>query len=165
MDVSIRREDLVRGLHLVQGVIERRNTLPILANVLLVPSHFLIFSEIATVLLKILAVVAPVADVLAELALVAADLRAILPDLVGASGLDVLAELLPVSREVPNASGKRHSDDMTLTPEERDIARRSIIDRPDLPRMTNAEKEWQYLQNRNRLRRMKADGSYSEQRA
>jgi hypothetical protein len=70
----------------------------------------------------------------------------------------------PVSREVPNASGKRHSDDMTLTPEERDIARRSIIDRPDLPRMTNAEKEWQYLQNRNRLRRMKADGSYSEQR-
>ncbi len=34
MDVSIRREDLVRGLHLIQGVIERRNTLPILANVL-----------------------------------------------------------------------------------------------------------------------------------
>src|SRR5207237_982422 len=73
---------------------------PILANVLLVPSHFLIFSKIATVLLKIPAVVAPVADILAELALVAAGFRAILPDLVGASGLDVLVELLSVSREL-----------------------------------------------------------------
>jgi DNA polymerase-3 subunit beta len=35
MEVSVRREDLVRGLYLVQGVVERRNTLPILANVLL----------------------------------------------------------------------------------------------------------------------------------
>ena len=35
MEVSVRREDLVRGLHLVQGVVERRNTLPILANVLI----------------------------------------------------------------------------------------------------------------------------------
>jgi DNA polymerase-3 subunit beta len=38
MEVTIRREDLVRGLHLVQGVVERRNTLPILANVLLEPA-------------------------------------------------------------------------------------------------------------------------------
>jgi DNA polymerase-3 subunit beta len=37
MDVSIRREDLVRGLYLVQGVVERRNTLPILSNVLIEP--------------------------------------------------------------------------------------------------------------------------------
>jgi DNA polymerase-3 subunit beta len=35
MEVSVRREDLVRGLYLVQGVVERRNTLPILANVLI----------------------------------------------------------------------------------------------------------------------------------
>ena len=35
MEVSVRREHLVRGLYLVQGVVERRNTLPILANVLL----------------------------------------------------------------------------------------------------------------------------------
>ena len=35
MELSVRREDLVRGLYLVQGVVERRNTLPILANVLL----------------------------------------------------------------------------------------------------------------------------------
>src|SRR5207245_11205705 len=33
MEVTVRREDLVRGLHLVQGVVERRNTLPILSNV------------------------------------------------------------------------------------------------------------------------------------
>ncbi len=38
MEVSVRREDLVRGLYLVQGVVERRNTLPILANVLVEPA-------------------------------------------------------------------------------------------------------------------------------
>ncbi|HLY37627.1 MAG TPA: DNA polymerase III subunit beta [Candidatus Binatia bacterium] len=38
MEVSIKREDLVKGLHLVQGVVERRNTLPILANVLIEPA-------------------------------------------------------------------------------------------------------------------------------
>jgi DNA polymerase-3 subunit beta len=39
MDVSVKREDLVRGLYLVQGVVERRNTLPILSNVLLEPAE------------------------------------------------------------------------------------------------------------------------------
>src|SRR5919204_3716908 len=39
MEVSIRREDLLRGLYLVQGVVERRNTLPILANVLVEPAE------------------------------------------------------------------------------------------------------------------------------
>src|SRR5882724_9703407 len=39
MEVCIRREDLVRGLHLVQGVVERRNTLPILSNVLVEPAE------------------------------------------------------------------------------------------------------------------------------
>jgi DNA polymerase-3 subunit beta len=39
MEVSVKREDLVRGLYLVQGVVERRNTLPILANVLLEPGE------------------------------------------------------------------------------------------------------------------------------
>src|SRR5437867_7435042 len=38
MEVIVRREDLARGLYLVQGVVERRNTLPILANVLLEPA-------------------------------------------------------------------------------------------------------------------------------
>src|SRR2546425_120033 len=38
MEVTVRREDLVRGLYLVQGVVERRNTLPILANVLIEPA-------------------------------------------------------------------------------------------------------------------------------
>ncbi|TMA51083.1 MAG: DNA polymerase III subunit beta [Deltaproteobacteria bacterium] len=36
---ALRREDLVRGLHLVQGVVERRNTLPILSNVLVEPAE------------------------------------------------------------------------------------------------------------------------------
>jgi DNA polymerase-3 subunit beta len=35
MEFSVKRDELVRGLYLVQGVVERRNTLPILANVLL----------------------------------------------------------------------------------------------------------------------------------
>ena len=38
MEVTVRREDLVRGLYLVQGVVERRNTLPILSNVLIEPA-------------------------------------------------------------------------------------------------------------------------------
>ena len=38
MEVTVRREDLVRGLHLAQGVVERRNTLPILSNVLVEPA-------------------------------------------------------------------------------------------------------------------------------
>src|SRR4029078_318988 len=38
MEVSVGREDLVKGLYLVQGVVERRNTLPILAHVLLEPA-------------------------------------------------------------------------------------------------------------------------------
>lgn len=51
------------------------------------------------------------------------------------------------------------SADNTLSAEERDIARRSFSD----PNMTNAQKEYLYLQNRNRYRAMKADGSYSGQ--
>jgi len=39
MEISIKREDLVRGLYLVQGVVERRTTLPILANVLIEPGE------------------------------------------------------------------------------------------------------------------------------
>src|SRR2546421_10279673 len=39
MEVSIRREDLTRGLYLVQGVVERRSTVPILANVLFEPAE------------------------------------------------------------------------------------------------------------------------------
>ncbi|MCW5889377.1 MAG: DNA polymerase III subunit beta [bacterium] len=39
MEVTLKRDDLVRGLHLVQGVVERRTPQPILANVLLEPSE------------------------------------------------------------------------------------------------------------------------------
>src|SRR5262245_1262557 len=38
MEVTVRREDLVKGLYLVQGVVEGRNTLPSLANVLVEPA-------------------------------------------------------------------------------------------------------------------------------
>jgi len=39
MELSVGREELVRGLHLVQGVVERRTTLPILSNVMLEPAE------------------------------------------------------------------------------------------------------------------------------
>src|SRR2546425_8216368 len=39
MEFTVRRDDLVRGLYLVQGVVERRNTLPILTNVLVEPAE------------------------------------------------------------------------------------------------------------------------------
>jgi DNA polymerase-3 subunit beta len=39
MEVSVKREELVRGLYLVQGVVERRNTQPILAHVLIEPAE------------------------------------------------------------------------------------------------------------------------------
>ena len=35
MELSIERNELLAGLYLVQGVVERRTTIPILANVLL----------------------------------------------------------------------------------------------------------------------------------
>ena len=38
MECSIKREDLVQSLYLVQGVVERRNTQPILAHVLIEPA-------------------------------------------------------------------------------------------------------------------------------
>jgi hypothetical protein len=60
-------------------------------------------------------------------------------------------------------SGK-HRAETTLTPEEVDIAHRSFVDRPDMPRMTNAEKEWTFLQNKLRHQQMLCDGSYSGQK-
>ena len=65
----------------------------------------------------------------------------------------------PPSRDAPAVSGHR-SQDNTLTAAEREIARNSFGD----PNMSNAEKEFLYLQNRKKYRRMLADGSYSEQR-
>ena len=65
----------------------------------------------------------------------------------------------PVSRNIPSASGRR-PDNNTLSPEERDIARRSFIDHPGQPNLTDAQIYWR---NREKYRRMKADGSYSDQ--
>lgn len=71
----------------------------------------------------------------------------------------------PVSRAVPSySSGKPVSNRMTLSPEERDIAHRSFVDRPDLPKLSNEQREYIYAKNKLRYQEMKADGSYSEQR-
>jgi hypothetical protein len=62
----------------------------------------------------------------------------------------------PVSRNIPMASGGTFRPNNTLTAEERDIARRSF----SAPDMTNEQKEYLYLLNRERLRRMRQDGTY-----
>jgi hypothetical protein len=69
----------------------------------------------------------------------------------------------PVQRSAPTMSGKPRTSG-TLTAEEREMAHAAIPDRPDLPKLTNAQKEFMYLQNREKYQRMKADGTYSEQR-
>jgi hypothetical protein len=71
----------------------------------------------------------------------------------------------PVSREAPMPSGKRREDTtVTLTPEDVDMAHRSFVDRPDMPRMSNAEKEYSYWLQKKRYLGMKASGEYSEQK-
>jgi len=69
----------------------------------------------------------------------------------------------PVAREIPGSNGRRGDGAVTLSPEERDIARRSIMDHPGQPNLTNAEKEYLYAQNKLKLARMKRDGTYSDQ--
>ena len=73
----------------------------------------------------------------------------------------------PVVRDTaPSMSGRRtsRSDDLnSLTPEERRIARDAIPDRPDAPRLTDAQKEYAYLQNKRKLAQMRRDGTYDEQ--
>ena len=34
MEILVKRNDLVKELHLVQGIVERKNSIPILSNVL-----------------------------------------------------------------------------------------------------------------------------------
>jgi len=70
----------------------------------------------------------------------------------------------PVTRDVPTPSGQRQSSKMTLTEEERQIARASIVDRPDMPPMTDAQKEYLYAKKKQQYQTMKANGTYSEQR-
>lgn len=67
----------------------------------------------------------------------------------------------PVTREVPGSNGQRESSTKTtLSPEERDIARKSIVDRPDMPKLTNAQKEYIYAQNKMKLKNQRASGEY-----
>jgi len=63
----------------------------------------------------------------------------------------------PVSRDVPTASGQRQtSTTMTLTEEERRIARTSYTAKD----MTDAQKEYAYAKNKQKLHRMRANGEY-----
>lgn len=63
----------------------------------------------------------------------------------------------PVSRDVPTASGVRQpSNSVTLTAEERLIARNSFSS----PTMTDAQKEYLYAQNKQKLKKMRANGEY-----
>ena len=51
---------------------------------------------------------------------------------------------------------------MHLTEEERKIARISIMDRPDMPNLTNEQKEYIYAQNKRKLHAMRANGQYRQ---
>jgi hypothetical protein len=70
----------------------------------------------------------------------------------------------PVTREVPTMTGKRMTDNNTLSAEERQMARDAIPDRPDLPKLSNHEKELMYLRNREKYREMVRNGTYTDQR-
>ena len=61
----------------------------------------------------------------------------------------------PVSRDVPSTSGERAKPKMTLSPEERQIARTSFTSD-----MTNEQKEYLYAKNKQKLHAMRANGSY-----
>lgn len=67
----------------------------------------------------------------------------------------------PVSRDAPGSSGRPQSSSgqITLSPEERDIARRSFTN----PNMSDLEKERLYAANKLRYRTMLANGTYSNQ--
>jgi hypothetical protein len=63
----------------------------------------------------------------------------------------------PVSRDVPTPSGQRASPTkITLTEEERRVARSSY----SAPDMTDAQKEYAYAKNKQKLQAMRANGSY-----
>jgi hypothetical protein len=64
----------------------------------------------------------------------------------------------PVSRDYVSVSG-RPRESNTLTADERQIAHNSFSD----PRMSNEQKEYLYLKNRQKLHRMRDSGEYSEQ--
>ena len=62
----------------------------------------------------------------------------------------------PVSRDVPGPSGTRTTNRITLTPEERAIARTSFT----ATDMTDEQKERLYAMNKQKLNKMRANGEY-----
>jgi hypothetical protein len=63
----------------------------------------------------------------------------------------------PVSREVPSG-GPRQTNTMTLSPEERIVARNSFSD----PHLTNEQKENLYAQNKRKMLLARANGTLNE---
>ena len=63
-------------------------------------------------------------------------------------------------------SGKRTSSLglPRLTEEERKVARESIPDRPDAPKMTDVQKEYAYAKNKAKYEQMQRDGTYTSER-
>jgi hypothetical protein len=64
----------------------------------------------------------------------------------------------PVSRDIPGPSGVRTSSKITLSPEEREIARKSF----SAPDMTDEQKEKLYAMNKAKLQRMRSNGQYHQ---
>lgn len=64
----------------------------------------------------------------------------------------------PVSRDVPTPSGQRSNIRITLTAEQRDIARKSFT----ASDMTDEQKERLYAMNLQKLHRMRANGEYRQ---
>jgi hypothetical protein len=62
----------------------------------------------------------------------------------------------PVSRDVPGPSGQRTTNRITLSPEERDIARKSFT----ATDMTDEQKERLYAMNKQKLHKLRANGEY-----
>lgn len=68
----------------------------------------------------------------------------------------------PVSRTAPSLSGQPRNNQVTLTPQEREIARNSFGSMPGVKDMTNDEKERLYAQNKAKLGRMRQSGEYRQ---
>jgi hypothetical protein len=68
----------------------------------------------------------------------------------------------PVSRDVPTASGQRRTNSVTLSAEEREVARNSFGSVNGAPDLTPDQKERLYAQNKAKLARMRASGEYRQ---
>lgn len=68
----------------------------------------------------------------------------------------------PVSRETHTPNGQRRNNSITLTPEEREIARNAFGSVHGAPDLTPDQKERLYAENKAKLNRMRASGEYRQ---